>query len=200
MRVYVDKVDGTRTGGGEDAKVIALWKQGIERTESIRPGIVATGDVCLGTESRFQRNGRKSVTCLRCHSPCADICGTEAAKLPKRFVVEIPTGFRLSDGTRETRAEAVPHFLADTSVECGCFSVKAQIVSIQREVFFERADAIHTPESDRMIRSVIEEARLVLVRPHGEAINLPRSDADPYLESVKTQADIWALPHIDEAT
>src|SRR5207244_3728878 len=54
-----------------------------------RPRIVATGDVCFGAESWFQRNGRKSVTCLRCHSPCPDICGTEAAKLPKRFIIEI---------------------------------------------------------------------------------------------------------------
>src|SRR5229473_706347 len=51
-----------------------------------------------------------------------------------------------------------------------------------------------------MIRNVIEEARLVQVRPHGEAVNLPRSDAGLYLESVKTQADIWTLPHIDQAT
>src|ERR1700757_4138765 len=42
MRVHVDKVDGTGTCRGEDAKIIAFWKQGIERTESIRPRIVAT--------------------------------------------------------------------------------------------------------------------------------------------------------------
>src|ERR1700758_3363122 len=98
VRVYVDKVDGTRTCRGEDAKIIALRKQGIERTESIRPRIVATRDVCLGAESWFQWKGRKPVTGFRCHSPCPDICGTEASKLPKRFVVEIPAGFRLSDG------------------------------------------------------------------------------------------------------
>src|SRR6202041_3733095 len=101
MRVYVDKVDGARTGGVEDAKIIALRKQGIERTESICPGIVATGDVCLGTDSWFQRNSRKAETCLRCHRPCPDICGTETAKLPKRLVVEIPTGFLLRAGRRE---------------------------------------------------------------------------------------------------
>src|SRR6266567_9051445 len=51
-----------------------------------------------------------------------------------------------------------------------------------------------------MIRNVIEEARLVQVRPHGEAVNLPTSNAGLHLESVKTQADIWTLPHIDQAT
>src|SRR6266404_5006121 len=198
MRVYVDKVDGTRTSRGEDAKIIALREQGIERTESIRPGIVATGDVCLDAESWFQRNGREPVTGFRCHSPCPDICGSEAAKLPKRFVVEIPARLRLSDGTRETRADAVPYLLGDASVECGCFSIEAKIVSIQGEALFERSDAVDAPKPDCMIGRVVKEARFVQVWPHGEGVNLPRAHAGLYLESVKTQADIWALPHIDQ--
>src|SRR5260370_35555139 len=115
MRVYVDKVDGTRTCGGEDAKVIALRKQGIERTESIRPRIIATGDVCLGAESWFQRNGWKPVTGLRCHSPCPDICGTESSKLPKRFVIEIPTGLRFTVAPRDTRTEVLTDFVSTAS-------------------------------------------------------------------------------------
>src|ERR1700675_4482445 len=146
MRVYVDEVDGTRTCRGEDAKIITLREQGIERTESIRPGIVPARDVYLGAESWFQRNGRKPVTGFRCHSPCPDICGSEASKLPKRFIVEIPTGFRLSDGARETCTDSVTHFVGNTSVECGCFSIEAKIVSIQREVLLERPDAVHSPE------------------------------------------------------
>src|SRR6476646_698255 len=51
-----------------------------------------------------------------------------------------------------------------------------------------------------MIRNVIEETRLVQVRPQSETVNLPRADAGLYRESVKTQADIWTLPHIDQAT
>ena len=71
-RVYVDKIDGARAGRGEDAKIIALRKQRIERTESIRRGIVATGDVCPGAESWFQRNGRKPVIFLFQSSVMAD--------------------------------------------------------------------------------------------------------------------------------
>src|SRR5258708_7346942 len=71
---------------------------------------------------------------------------------------------------------------------------------MKREAHFERPDGRHTPESDRMTRNVIEETRLVQVGWHGEAVNLPRSDAGLDLESVKTQADVWALPHIDQAT
>src|SRR5437879_3936843 len=98
---------------------------------------------------------------------------------------------------RETRADAVPHLLAETPVEGGCFSIESKVVSIQREALFERSDAVHTPKSDRMIRRVIEEARFVQVRSHGEAVDLPGSDTGLYLESVKAQADIWTLPHID---
>src|SRR5882724_13067801 len=132
--VQVNKVDRSRTCGGDDAKIVALWKQRIERTESIRPGIVATRDVCLGAESWFQWNGWKTVTGFRCHSPCPDICGTEASKLPERFVIEIPARLRLSNGTRQTRTDAVPHFVGNASVECGCFSIEAKIVDIQRGV------------------------------------------------------------------
>src|SRR5712664_3861634 len=49
-----------------------------------------------------------------------------------------------------------------------------------------------------MIRNVIDEPRLVQVRSHGEAVNLPRADAGLYLESVKAQADIGALADIDQ--
>jgi hypothetical protein len=148
MRVYVDKVDGARTGGSEDAKIIALRKQGIECTENIRPRIVAAGDVGLDAESRFQRNGRKPVTGFRRHGPCPDICGTEAAKLPKSFIVEIPSRLRLSDRTGETRTDTATQFVGNTPVKYGCFSVEAKVVSIQREALFERSDAVHAPKSD----------------------------------------------------
>src|SRR6202795_536453 len=144
MRVYVDEVDGTRTCRGEDAKIITLREQGIERTESIRPGIVPARDVYLGAESWFQRNGRKPVTGFRCHSPCPDICGTEASKVPKRFIVEIQTGFRLSNGTRETRTDTVPYLLPATSVEGGGFSVVAKVVRFYGVVFSQRRTPLST--------------------------------------------------------
>src|ERR1700688_2938524 len=68
------------------------------------------------------------------------------------------------------------------------------------ETLFERSDAIHAPKSDCMIRCVIKKARLVQVRSHGEGVNLPRADTCLHLESIKTQADIWTLPHIDQTT
>jgi hypothetical protein len=96
------------------------------------PAIVAAGDICLGAESWFQRHGRQPVTGFRGGSPCPDICGSEASELPQRFIIEIPARFRLRDGTRQTRADAVTPFVGDAAVECGCLSIETKIVDIQR--------------------------------------------------------------------
>src|SRR5882672_9458063 len=58
-RVYVNKVDRAWASRGENAKIIALGEQRIERSESVCPRIVAAGDVSLSAESRFQRSVRK---------------------------------------------------------------------------------------------------------------------------------------------
>src|SRR5258706_2628406 len=127
------------------------------------------------------------------------MCGTEGSKLPKRFIVEIPAGVPLGDGTRETRTDAVPHFVAYTPVECSCFSIKAKVVSVQCDGLRQRSDAVYAPESDSVVWDVIEKARLVQVRAHGEAVNLPRTDTGLYLEPVKAQAHVGALANIDQA-
>src|SRR5882672_4629667 len=126
-RVYVNKVDGAGAGRSEHTKIIPLGKKGIECAEGVRPRIVSTRDVRLSAESRFQGNGREPVTGFRCHCPGAYICGTEGSELPKRFIVEIPAGVPLGDGTRKTRTDGVAHFLADASVECGCFSIESKV-------------------------------------------------------------------------
>src|SRR5229473_1098921 len=199
-RVYVNKVDGAGASRGENAKIIALREQRIEGPERVRPRIVAARDVRFSTESWFQRNVREMVAGFRSHCPGAYVCGTEGSELPKRFIVEIPAGLHLGDGTRKTRTDTVPHFVADTPVECSCFSIEAKVVSVQCDGLRQWSDAVYAPKSDRVVWDVIEEARLVQVRSHGEGVNLPRADAGLHLESVKTQADIWTLPHIDQAT
>src|SRR6266849_2939925 len=83
-RVGVDKVDGAGASRGENTKIIALGKQGIEGPERVRPRIVAARDVRFSAESRFQRNVRKTVTGLRSHCPGAYVCETEGSELPKR--------------------------------------------------------------------------------------------------------------------
>src|SRR5712672_1917613 len=198
-RVRVDKVDGAGSSRGENAKIIALRKQRIECAEGVRPRIVATRGFRLSAESRFQRNVRKPITGFRSHCPGAYVCGTEGPELPKRFIVEIPAGVHLGDGTRKTRTDTVPHFVAYTPVECSCFSIEAKIVSVQCDGLRQRSDAVYTPKSDSMIGGIVEDARLVLVRAHGEAVNLPRADTGLYLEAVKAQAHVGALANIDQA-
>src|SRR5216684_2025716 len=198
-RVYVNKVDGAWASSGENAKIIALGEQRIERSECVRPRIVAARDVRLSAESRFQRNVRKTVTGFRSHCPGAYVCGTEGSELPKRFIVEIPSGLHLGDGTRKTRTNTVPHFVADASVERSCFSIEADVVSVECDGLRQRSDAVYAPKSDSVVWDVIEKARLVQVRAHGEAVNLPRTDTGLHLEPVKAQAHVGALANIDQA-
>src|SRR5882724_2135555 len=199
-RVYVNKVDGAGSSRGENAKIIALRKQRIECAEGVRPRIVATRGVRLSAESRFQRNVRKPITGFRSHCPGAYVCGTEGPELPKRFIVEIPAGVPFGDGTRKTRTDTVPHFMADAPVECSCFSVEAKVVSVQCDGLGQRSDAVYAPKSDCMIGGIVEDPRLVLVRAHGEALNLPRADTGLHLEPVKAQAHVGAFANIDQSS
>src|SRR6266404_8413694 len=63
-RVYVDKVDGAGASRGENTKIIALGKQGVEGPERVRPRVVAARDVRFSAESRFQQDGRQCVSGL----------------------------------------------------------------------------------------------------------------------------------------
>src|SRR5216684_7631034 len=199
-RVYVNKVDRAGASRGENTKIIALGEKRIECAEGIRPRIVAARDIRLNTESRFQRNVWEPVTGFRSHRPGAYVCGTEGSKLPKRFIVEIPAGLPVGDGTRKTRTDTVPYFMAGTSVECSCFSIKTKVVSVQCGVLRQKSDAVHAPKSDCMIGGIVEDPRLVQVRAHGEAVNLPRTDTGLYLEPVKAQAHVGPFANIDQSS
>src|SRR4029077_16764792 len=126
-----------------------------------RPRIVAARDVRLSAESRFQRNVREPATGFRSHCPSAYVCGTKGSELPKRFIVEIPAGLALGDGTRKTRADTVSHFVACTPVECSCFSIEAKAVGVQCDCLRQRSDTVYAPKSDCMIGCVVKKARLV---------------------------------------
>src|SRR5258705_2397672 len=160
-RVGVDKVDGAGASRGENTKIIALGEERIECAEGVRPRIVAARDVRLSAESRFQRSVRKPVTGFRSHCPGAYACGTEGSELPKRFIVEIPAGLHLGDGTRKTRTDTVPHFVAYTPVECSCFSIEAKVVSVQCDGLRQRSDAVDAPKSDSVIGCIVKKSWLV---------------------------------------
>src|ERR1700688_73560 len=197
-RVYVNKVDVAWARRGENAKIIALGEQRIERSECVRPRIVAARDIRLSAESRLQRNVRKTVTGFRSHCPGTYVCGTEGSELPKRFIVEIPAGLPLGHGTRKTRTDAMPHFVAYTPIECSCLSIEAQVVSVQCDGLRQRPDAVCAPECDGVIGCIVKKSWLVQVRAHGEAINLPRTDTGLHLEPVKAQPHIGPFANIDQ--
>src|SRR5229473_1898340 len=197
-RVYVNKVDGAWASRGENAKIIALGEQRIECSKCVRPRIVAARDIRLSAESRFQRNVREPVAGFRSYCPCAYVCGTEGSELPKRFIVEIPAWLPLGHGTRKTRTDTVPHFVAYTSVERSCFSIEAEVVSVECDGLRQRSDAVYSPKSDSVVWDVIEKPRLVQVRAHGEAVNLPGTDTGLHLEPVKAQAHVGPFANIDQ--
>src|ERR1700692_1272146 len=68
-------------------------------------------------------------------------------------------------------------------------------------MLFVKGRTPYTPQnSTEWSGALSKNSGVVQARSHGETVNLPTADAGLYLESVKTQADIWALPHIDYAT
>src|SRR5258708_22838351 len=101
---------------------------------------------------------------------------------------------------RETRTDAVSHFVAYTPVECSCFSIEAKVVSVQCDGLRQRSDAVSAPKSDSVVWHVIEKTRLVQVRAHGEAVNPPRTDTGLHLEPVKAQAHVGAFANIDQSS
>ena len=117
VRMCVDEVNRARSSGGEDAKIVAFRKQGIERSERVCPPVVAARDISLSAEPWFERHVWQPVPGFGGRSPRPNICGSEAAELPQRFIIEIPSGCRLRDGTGDTRADAVSPFVAATAVE-----------------------------------------------------------------------------------
>src|SRR5580698_7776700 len=98
VRMNVDEVDRAGTCCGQDAKVIALWKKWIERSQGVCARVVATGNVSLRAKSRFQENGWNSVAGLGRNRPCFNVRRTESTKLPKSLVVKVPCRFVGGDG------------------------------------------------------------------------------------------------------
>src|SRR6202008_413396 len=80
-----------------------------------------------------------------------------------------------------------------------CFSIEPKVIRVQRDGLRQRSDAVYAPKSDRVVWRIIEKTRLVQVRAHGEAVNLPRTDTSLHLEPVKAQTHVGALANIDQA-
>src|SRR5438270_4891428 len=70
-RVCVNEVDRPGASRGENAKIVALREEGIERAEGVRPRIVSARNVRLRAEPRVKRDVRKAVTGFRSHCPGA---------------------------------------------------------------------------------------------------------------------------------
>src|SRR5260370_33282433 len=87
-RVNVYEVNWARTRGGQNAKVIALGKQGIERSQSIRIWVVSARNIRLGAKARSERNGWDAIARFRGARPGFKVRRADRALLPdtSRFV------------------------------------------------------------------------------------------------------------------
>src|SRR5579859_6794676 len=59
-------------------------------------------------------------------------------------------------------------------------------------------DAVDTPETDSVVRSVVEKSGFIQIRAHGETVNLPGADASFYFETVEAQTHVGAFSNIDQ--
>src|ERR1700733_6142510 len=105
VRMNINEVDRSWTCCRQDAEVVALRVKRIEGAQRVRRWMISARNVRLCAESRFQRNRGNPIARFRCNGPGTDVCSSEAAKLPKRFIIEIPAGVFAGDGSRYSRAQ-----------------------------------------------------------------------------------------------
>src|SRR6266702_533163 len=101
----INEVDRPWTCCRQDAEVVAFGIKRIVGAQCVRRWMISARDVRLCAESRFQRNRRNPIARLRCDGPGADVCRSEAAKLPKCFIVEIPAGVFAGNSPRYSHAK-----------------------------------------------------------------------------------------------
>src|SRR5271170_2390918 len=104
-RMKVHEVDGTRTGCGQNPKVLALRKQRIKRAQRVRVGVISAGDVRPCDEAWLQAHGRESIAGFGSDTPGSNIVSTESAELPEGLVVKVPSRLVFSDGAGNSGAQ-----------------------------------------------------------------------------------------------
>jgi TolB-like protein/tetratricopeptide (TPR) repeat protein len=104
-------------------------------------------------------------------------------------LTEFDIAFQLSEGNTEALSlKGYTMALMGRRTES---VVQSQVVAIERHSA-PRTRGVHTPKCGAVIRYVIEEARLVQVRPHGPSIDLPI--ANPALHSRPVKALSYIRP------
>ena len=89
----IDEVDGAWASSGQYAEVVAFGKKWIECSQRVRIrfGVIATGNIDLRAEARFQRYGRKPIASLGRDGPGTDVFRSKGTELRECLVVKVPT-------------------------------------------------------------------------------------------------------------
>src|SRR5215468_5187609 len=85
------------------------------------------------------------------------------------------------------------------SLERGLLAVETQIVDFQSALPSCGPRGVDTPETNGVVRHVVEKPRLIEIRANGKSINLPGTDAAFDHKAVEAETDIRALSHVHEA-
>src|ERR1700739_858746 len=198
VRMNVDEVDWPRTCCRQDAEVVSFGVKRIESAQRVRRWMISARYVRLRAEPRFQRNRGNSVARFRCDGPGADVCRSEAAKLPKCFIVEIPARVFVGDGLSYSAADRLPNLMRRSSLVCRFLAILPKVVKIQQSFLRHRARRVCTPEADTGDWRVVEESWIIFVRPHRKSVDMPRMCLYACHEAIEAEPNIGALAHIEE--
>src|SRR5712692_704347 len=199
MWVNVNEVDWPGARRCQNSEVVSFWKKRIEGAECVGVWVVTARDVGLHAEAGFQWRRRNPITGFRGEGPGANISRTEAAELPEAFVVEVPSWPFRRDGPRNSGAQRMAHFLRSATLESRPLAIEAQVIKLQGSIVRQRVGSVHTPETNGVIRCIVEEPGIVEVRANRESVELPGIDFAFDDESIEAQTDIRALPDVDQA-
>src|SRR5208282_2549738 len=116
---------------------------------------------------------REAIAGFAGNSPGSNVCGAECPELPETLVVDVPSRMFVCDRSRKPRTQRVTNLLSGAALEGRLSAVQAQIVQIKSSSTCRGACCVYTPETDCMIRRIVEETRFVEVRAEGKSVDLP---------------------------
>src|SRR5580692_10397252 len=94
------------------------------------------------------------------------------------------------DRPRKPRTQRVTHFLCGTTLESSLSAVKAQIVQFESSSPCRGACSVDAPETNLVVRRVVEEPRIVEVRAEGKPVDLPGMNLGLQSEAIEAKPDI----------
>jgi hypothetical protein len=145
-------------------KYEALWKQRVERAQSVIVWIRVTAEhIHMQAYVRRGRDILKRITGVRVERPCDDVAAPECSPLEGAFEVVVPRAAL----AEQSPADRVPPLIGRALHKSGIRSIQPKVIEIDIRVLEERqrVSRVHAPEIDVIVAPVIEYARVIFDRP-----------------------------------